>query len=363
MRLGIDISQVGYAGSGVSRFTKGLVDAICSFDKKNEWVFFFSSFRQTLSEDIKKKILDRGFTLLTYRFPSSFLELLWNTLHIVNIEVFVGKLDWFITSDWTEPPSAGKKATIIHDLAYIRYPETVDWRIKKNQRKRLKWIKKESALIFSVSESTRKDAISFLDISEEKIKTIYEGVLVNSPPDQFVRATLKKHRVEKPFILSVGKIEPRKNLARLIEAFKQIPEENLELLVVGPFGWGESFGDSKHIRFLGYLPDDELYSLYKRCLFFVYPSVWEGFGLPVVEAMSLGAPVATSDVSSLKEIAEGAALLFNPFEASSIKNALVRLLKEEPLRKQLSQKGRERSKKFLWENYYRDFIANLKNNL
>ncbi len=344
MRIGIDISQIVYKGTGVSRFTEGLVKAICEYDKRNEWVFFFSSFRQSLDVSIEKLINSRGWKVTKMKLPPTGLSITWNDLHILRIETIIGKLDWFISSDWTEPPATCKKATIVHDLVYLRYPETVDPLILKTQIKRMAWVRKESALVLADSLATKDDLIELLNLKDKKIVVNYPGIEIK-------RAN-KKIEIKKPFILTVGKIEPRKNINRLIEAFEGLNLKNVELLIVGPEGWDQNIKVGKNVRFLGYVSDDELHALYSSCLFFVYPSIWEGFGYPILEAMSFGTPVATSNTSSLKEIGKNTALLFDPMKVNEIKNALHKLASDKKLREELSHKGRERAKEFTWKRYY-----------
>lgn len=360
MKIGIDISQIVYEGTGVARFTEGLVDAILRYDKNNEWIFFFSGLRKKLNEELEKKIKRSRHKLIKWKLPPSLLSLLFNDLH--KFSPFTS-LDWFITSDWTEPPTRIKKATVVHDLVYLRYPETVDKRIKLQQRKRLNLVKKESRVIFADSKSTKDDLVKFLEIPIDKIHVIYPGVEIQKPTSNQIKKTLEKYQLDnKSFILTVGKIEPRKNIKRLIEAFTKLPKNSTNLVIVGPKGWGTDFDVSIHrnirnrVFFLGYVSDEELYSLYLSCIFFIYPSIWEGFGYPVVEAITLGTPVATSNNSSLAEIGKDVTLLFNPFEVDDIKNALQRMIDDGELRKKLSEKGKERSKFFNWKNYYEKTI-------
>lgn len=344
MRIGLDISQIVYKGTGVSRFTEGLIKAVCTFDKTNEWIFFFSSLRQTLDNRIEKLIEDKDWKIIKMKIPPTALSIMWNDVHVLKIESLMGKLDWFISSDWTEPPADCKKATIVHDLVYLRYPETVDQLITKVQRKRLNWVNKESLLIFVDSQTTKEDLVQLLEIDTKRIIVNFPGI----ESSEIDRKALPK----KPFVLTVGKIEPRKNLNRLIEAFEKLNQNNVELLIVGPQGWGENIKITKNVRFVGYVTDEKLHELYVSCLFFIYPSIWEGFGYPVLEAMNLGVPVATSDTSSLKEIGENSALFFNPMKIDEIKNTMRQLISDEELRKELSRKGKERAKHFTWKKYY-----------
>lgn len=363
MKIGIDISQIVYPGTGVSRYLKGLVHAITKYEHKHAWFFFFSSLRNSLDPETEKIIRNSSHRLFTYPLPSRLLSVLWNDLHRIPVARFVGDVDWFITSDWTEPPSNTKKATVIHDLIFLQYPETVDRKILETQKKRIRWVQDESDLIFCDSIATKQDVVKFLHISEDKLETVYPGVMVMEPSKTDISRTLLKYDLNRPFILTVGKIEPRKNIKRLINAFRSsdIMKKDIHLVIVGPRGWEKLTLDTQDgkIRMLGLVNDVELFSLYASCLFFAYPSLYEGFGYPILEAMKMGAPVATSNLSSLKELGEGSALLFNPMDTSDMTRVLQTLASDEDLRKSLREKGLEKSKSFTWKNCYSHIITSL----
>lgn len=368
MKLGIDISQIVYTATGIARFTYGLTEAILNYDNKNQWLFFFSSLRKNLPEEIEEKIISKGHQLIKWKLPPTILSLLYNDLHSLsnfltsNIK-YLATLDFFITSDWSEPPLNINKATIVHDLVYLRYPTTVDQKILKTQQKRLSWVKKESKIIFADSQATKQDLVNLLHINPEKIFVNYPGVITKKPTNQKIKRTLRKFNLENPFILTVGKLEPRKNLKKLIEVFRFINNKKIDLVIVGPMGWGDIANIKHHtpnIKYLGCIDDEELHSLYSSCLFFIYPSIWEGFGYPIVEAMRLGAPVATSNTSSLKEIAGETALLFDPFNTHQLYQCINTLIQDEKLRKSLAKKGRKHSKIFTWAKYYYRMIKILR---
>jgi len=361
MKIGIDISQIVYKGTGVARFTEGLLNAILDNDKKNGWVFLFSSLRQKLDRKIEEKIVKKGFKLIKIRLPPTILSFLWNKLHCYPLEKIVGDLDWFITSDWTEAPTSKiKKATIVHDLVFMRHPETVTNKIFTNQEQRLNWVKKESQIIFVDSLQTKNDLNAFLKINEKRVILNYPGVDIKKPSQQAIKKTVLKYHLTKPFVLTVGKIEPRKNFSRLVEAFKKIKQPDLKLLIVGPEGWEKLKTQDKNIQIINQISDEELFSLYNRCLFFICPSIWEGFGYPVIEAMKSGAPVITSNISSLKEIAQDTALLVNPLSVEEISQAMIKMINNKQLRKDLSEKGLKRAEQFSWKTYYNNLINTLK---
>jgi len=359
MKLALDISQIVYKGSGVGRFTEGLVRAICEYETTNHWVFFFSSLRNSIDPSIKELIRAKGFELVETKIPPTVLSILWNQLHFFPIERFVGNVDWVITSDWTEPPSKCKKATIVHDLVFMKYPETVDELIRKTQEQRLRWVQKESSVIFADSDSTKNDLEKLLFIEKDRVIVNYPGITQANRKIHDTRYTIHDTR---PFILTVGKLEPRKNIERLVDAFNKLNRKDLDLYIVGMTGWGNvRVEQNQNIKLLGFISDDELAKLYRSCLFFVLPSIYEGFGYPVIEAMSHGAAVATSSTSSLHEIAGDSALLFDPTSTESITKALQKLVDSSSLRKQLSIKGIKRAKEFTWKRYYETMIKTLQN--
>jgi len=359
MKIGIDISQIVYEGTGVARFVDGLTRAIVSHDKKNSWTFFFSSMRRHLDTGLRDNIMKAGHRIVTYPVPPTALSYVWNTLHRMKVERLTGPLDLFITSDWTEPPSRMPKATIVHDLAFVRYPETVHTTILETQKKRLEWIRRESRFILADSRSTKSDLTEYLHSDGKNIHVCYPGV--TQAATSVTAAVVKQiYRIVRPFILTVGKIEPRKNLKTLISAFERLETKTHDLVIVGTQGWDTEVTKDKNtnarIRFLSYVPDRDLTALYRACTCFVYPSLWEGFGYPLVEAMQQGAPSAASVTSSLGEIGRDAALLFDPRSVSDIGDKLQTLIADSALRQELSAKGKQRSRDFDWKTYITNLL-------
>jgi len=174
MKIGIDISQMAYEGTGVSEYLTRLVEEILRIDDKNEYILFFSSLRKNLKSQISNlKSASQNLKIRTFRFPSTLLDILWNKLHIIPIEWLIGSVDVFITSDWTEPPTLrARKATILYDLIVYKYPNETDKKIVETQKRKLKWVKKESDVVFCISESTKKDAMEILGIEEKRLKVI-----------------------------------------------------------------------------------------------------------------------------------------------------------------------------------------------
>ena len=173
MRIGIDVSQLAYKNIGVSNYLENLVENLINNDDKNEYVLFFSSLRGFMPN---LKLSSKSVVIKKFKLPPTFLDLLWNKLHIMPIENFIGNVDVFITSDWTEPPTFhAKKVTILYDLIVYKYPKETASKIVEVQKRKLNWVKKETLKILCISESTKKDAHDLLLISENKLSVIYPG--------------------------------------------------------------------------------------------------------------------------------------------------------------------------------------------
>ena len=182
MKIGIDISQLVYQNTGVSSYLKNLVNHLLRIDRENSYVLFGSSFRrrQTLKKIVQEFNDSNHRTkpvIKLFWFPPTILDFLWNKLHIFPVEWFIGDIDVFISSDWTQPQTKkAKKATILYDLIVYKYPEETDKKIVETQKRKLKWVKKEAEVIFCISESTKKDATEILGIEKSRLTVIYPGL-------------------------------------------------------------------------------------------------------------------------------------------------------------------------------------------
>jgi hypothetical protein len=192
MKIGIDISQLAFPGTGVANYLQNLVQTLIETDKNNQYVLFFSSLRKELLIS-NFKFLNKSqypnVTIKTFKFPPTLLDLIWNKLHILPVESLIGNVDIFITSDWTEPPTKkAKKVTILYDLMIYKYPEEshhqtnfnplkliISPNIVEVQKSKLRWVKKESSKILCISKSTAKDANQILGIDKSKLEVIYAG--------------------------------------------------------------------------------------------------------------------------------------------------------------------------------------------
>lgn len=179
MKIAIDISQLAYPNTGVANYLENILLKLLE-NKEHEYILFFSSLRGNPQDKIYQVIKDsKNVEIKSFKMPLSFLDLMWNKLHIFPIENFIGKVDVFITSDWVEPPAKNAlKATILYDLVVYKYPKETAAKIIEVQKRKLKWVKKESSFVFCISDSTKNDAQKLLGIDPSKLRVIYPGLTI-----------------------------------------------------------------------------------------------------------------------------------------------------------------------------------------
>lgn len=251
----------------------------------------------------------------------------------------------------------------IHDLSLLLHPSTHEERLVRRARMRLPLMVRRASFLITPSESVRREVCEQLKVAPAKVVAIPEaarGVFRPLPAEQTL-ATRRRLKLEDGFILFVGTIEPRKNLLALLRAFEELSRSTAlrpQLVIAGKKGWLtdeffsylKSSGLEERLCFTGYLTDEELCALYSSCTVFVYPSLYEGFGLPPLEAMACGAPVITSGIPAIIEtVGTEAAELVAPNDVQALAARLSRLLQDERRRQQLSLAGRERAAQFSWE--------------
>jgi glycosyltransferase involved in cell wall biosynthesis len=262
----------------------------------------------------------------------------------------------------------------IHDLAIVRFPQKFRRWHRTFSRYLLPRVVRSVDAIVTVSEATKSDLVELLGVAPDRVSVIPCGIsrefatLPNDHPR--LEDVRRRYSLPKGYVITVGAIEPRKNLPRLLRALKLLATSrmgcaDLTLLHVGPAGWlvddvSQTLDEldlRDRVRFLGYVPNEDLAALYQLARVSVYPSLFEGFGLPVLEAMASGCPVVTSNCSSMPEVAGGAALLVDPTSEESIAEALARIWEDDALRRELIDKGRCRASSFTWESAARATLS------
>lgn len=345
MKIAIDVSQMCYEGTGVARYVHGLTESLLEAGSEHEFLLFAGTLRRRpFFTNLKQSVPWNSAEWVILPLPPKVAGLALNTLNIP-IEKLIGYADLFHCSDWVEPSSICPRVTTVHDLVFVKYPDTVDILIRETQIKRLKKIVAGNTNIIADSMSTKNDLMERYGLPTSRIDVIYPGISPAYLPqsESEIDRVKTKYHLPKDFILSLGTQEPRKNITRLIEATRDL---TIPLVLTGKYGWGVAKETAdKHVLSTGYVEEIDLPALYSGAIVFAYPSLYEGFGFPVLEAMACGTPVVTSNISSLPEVAGDAAILVNPNDVDSIKSGIEMAIKN---RDDLIKKGLTQSEKFSW---------------
>ncbi len=371
MKIGINIDQLLYRISGgTGRYSHNLISSLARIDEENEYVLFHSRAKKEDLNRLQSLNLSSNFSTKDLPFPRPFLSALWNRSRFCSIEFFLGRLDLIHAPTFAIPAKGSAKLIVtVHDLAFMKFPQFYTRRSLKFHQRSARIAACEADLLLAVSHSTKWDIMSLLSVEEERVRVVYEGVEIdNSLLDSVKRRkVLSDHGINKRYILFVGTLEPRKNVVRLLQAFNKLKQktrfEHL-LVLVGPEGWlyQEILRESEKEELKGSViltnsvSDAELAVLMSEADLFVYPSLYEGFGLPPLEAMACGTPVISSNVSSLPEIVGEAGILVDPNSIDDIAAAMINVLEDSSLRDKLVQKGKQRAKLFSWEQTARETL-------
>lgn len=367
MRIAVDLRslQTGFL-SGVENYTLNVLERLLAQDKTNQYTLFYNAFRSTPAEQlhfVNSKVV-------TKRIPNKLLNLSLRALGRPKFEEFIGDFDCLFLPNFNQFAIGDntKLALTVHDLSPFVAPEFYNlkrrlWHTSLNAKKTLA----RANIIFAVSEYTKKDLVDTFKVEESKIIVTHLGVdhsLFNPHLEEpKLREVRNTYNLPGDFILYLGTLEPRKNVVGLIEAYNNI-ESNASLVIAGRPGWKyanvfraiEKSPKKRNIHVLGFLPEADKPYVLKLAKVFAFPSFYEGFGLPVLEAMSVGTPVVTSQLTSLPEVTGSSALLVDPYNIDDLSRALDELLTNNILRETLREQALLRARDFTWDNTARKVL-------
>ena len=366
IRIGINASKACDIHTGVGRYTFNLRKSILKMNGKYDCHFYvpgsignaITTGRLGIQSDKPEAIIQ-----------NNMLRILWEQL-MLPIYSRKDRLDLFHYTDHALSLFQSTQQVIItvHDIAYIRFPDLLNQTRQIYKKNILGKSIKRASIIVADSYSTKRDIVEFFGINEKKIKVVHLGVESRFRPISSVEEYRLKNKLPAKMILNVGTLEPRKNVVALIRAFKKLRGKgckDYKLVIAGEKGWlykqifkeVERCNLEKEILFLGVVRDEDLPMLYNCAELFVYPSLYEGFGLPPLEAMACGVPVITSNTSSLPEVVGNAGIMVDPDDDNSLSEAMFNMLKDKDLRYQMSNRGLKRAKLFSWEKVAKEILG------
>ncbi len=367
MKIGLCTPSILYPEGGVGNYMRHLSRAIAEVDSLNDYVIFGNpeSFRQYALDERRFELVNRG-VLTRYRplrmgwehilFP---LECLARAVQIIHAMMFVIPI-----------VETTKTVVTIYDMGFHLHPQFHQAQKVAYFKAMIERSARRADLILTISQYTKEEICNVLDVPEEKVRVTHlahQAAFCRLDDPHRMADMRRRLKINWPYILFVGTIEPRKNVERLLEAFaiyKKGKKIDITLVIAGRRGWGcdvEAWIAERALQddviFTDVVSQDDLVSLYNGCAVFVYPSLYEGFGIPILEAMACGAAVITSQDSAMAEVAGEAALLVDPTSVEEIRAAIDRLLTNETLRQDYIRKGLKRAKSFSWHNTARQTIA------
>lgn len=252
------------------------------------------------------------------------------------------------------PLNYSNQIMTIHDVSHERYPEWFSKNYYRFYHYMMPRIGKKAHAVLTVSEFSKKEIVDTLGINAEKIHVVHSNVPFHNKPSKEEILSFTRNPEAERYILAVSSMDPRKNFIRLVEAFDKIKDKSVKLYIIGMSfkafntpNLQKLIGENVHLP--GYIPDEKLQTMYQNALLSVYPSLYEGFGLPPLESMTYGCPAINSDIPALREVSQDAALYVDPYNVDDITQKIEQLLVDEPLRKELQEKGLLQIKKYSWD--------------
>jgi len=364
LRIGIDYTAAVHQRAGIGRYVRCLVRALAQLDRENEYVLLVAGRPKeetTFPPNFKTRYLP---------LSPHWTTILWQRLRVpLPADLFTGPLDLFHSPDYVLPPlRTGKRILTIHDLSFLRYPEGAHPRLRWYLTQAVPRSIGQADLVLAPSQNTKRDLIELLGVEAGRVEVLYEGVEERFHPldEESLAPVRGRYGLDFPFILTVGTLEPRKNHVGLLQAYSLLKGRHPHRLVIaGGKGWlyegifqeVERLSLEERVFFLGYVPEEDLLALYNLADLFVFPSFYEGFGLPPLEAMACGTPVVTSNTSSLPEVVGDGALLVPPQEIEALAEAMEKALRDPSLWEELRSKGLERARRFSWSGAAKRLLA------
>jgi len=360
--IAIDYTAAYEQGGGIGRYVRELIRALAALDSSTQYRLFVAG----ATPNRLPALPGANFTWKPVPLNSHWLARLWHRTNIpIPVEWVTGRVSLYHSPDFVLPPTLPSTRTLltVHDLSFVRAPETASPPLKAYLDVVVPRSVRRAQHILADSQATKDDLVELYGTPAEKITVLLSGVDSRFAPitDSQARAAVRrKYKIsDRPYIFAVGTVQPRKNYARLIQALARVRARGIDvsLVIAGGKGWlddpiyatihSESMTDFVHM--IGFADDADLPALYSEAACVATPSIYEGFGLPVLEAFACGTPVVTSNVSSLPEVAGDAALLISPTDVDALAHALERLLTDSALRTDLISKGKARANQFTWE--------------
>jgi glycosyltransferase involved in cell wall biosynthesis len=364
MRIAIDYSAAVNQRAGVGRLVRNQVLALADVDRANDYTLVYARPNDGAITQFPVAV---NFTRREVRLRERWLAILWHRAKIpLPVEWLLGgPVDVFHSPDFVLPPLRSARGILtVHDLAFLMRPECADARLRTYLEEVVPRSVRRADYIIADSENTRNDLVVLLGVPPSLVSVVPGGVEGRfapvTDPALLAEARQRLGVGDAPFVLAVGLLEPRKNLNRLMDAFAVIKGRGapleLKLVLAGGRGWlvdgilahHEASPVRDEILLPGFVPDELLPAIYSAATVFAFPSLYEGFGLPLLEAMACGTPVVASRASCLPEVAEGAALLVEPSSIESLATALEQALSDHALRTDLRRRGRQRAAQYTW---------------
>jgi glycosyltransferase involved in cell wall biosynthesis len=358
-RIAIDYTSAIQQRAGIGRYTRHLIIALAALDQTTRYVLL------SAGRDPLPPAWPANFTRRELLISDRYLSIIWQRLRLpLPVELFTGRVDVYHSPDFVLPPLINaRKVLTVHDLSFIRYPECSSPALLQYLVHSVPPSVRRADYLLADSLSTKHDLIELLGIPEERIAVVYAGYDPRFHPQTQAedRTVHDQYGVKGPYILGLGTLQPRKNFSALIRAYTLVIHEHHiphKLVIGGGKGWlyddifatVKELGLEERIVFPGFVADDHLPALYRGADLFAFPSLYEGFGIPILEAMGCGIPVVTSNTSSLPEVAGDAAICVDPQDSAALADAIWQALSNDTLRRTLRQRGLERVKLFTWGN-------------